>query len=262
MYRLVFFKLILISLLSFKSSLLSSQCKPYDSLEAEKRKGFVLFSIGSSDPTGRLGNKTPSDKNAGLAMSGINARLTAGYRIKPNYGIIGISEIQDFPIDIQELADYTANQHPGMNVKVESFKGWSMNNLMAGFYGHFPISDDKRFIVEPKALFGLSIASSPQYKNTIYYLSNGYTKSTYYEQETSVSYLAGVYCIGGGLKYNFCKRLTVSGSVDYVATVGEHEFSGVRIEYNTGEWETRNLHMRFSSICVTAGFGFRFSNFN
>jgi hypothetical protein len=238
-----------------------SQCKPYDSLEAEKRKGFVLFSIGSSDPTERLGNQTINDKNAGLAMTGVNARLTAGYRIKDKYGLIFISEVQDFPINIQEIADYTANQHPGMNVKVEGFKGWSMNNLMAGIYGHFPISDDKRLIVEPKALFGLSMASSPQFKNTIYYLSNGYTKSTYYEQQSSVSYLAGVYCIGGGLKYNFCKRLTVSGNVDYVATVGEHEFSGIRVEYNTGEWETRNVNMRFSSICITAGFGFRFGNF-
>lgn len=261
MNRLVVFKFIFIGVLCLSSTSIISQCNLYDSLEAEKRKGFILFSIGSSDPTERLGNKTVSDKDAGLAMTGINARLIAGYRLKPNYGIIGISEIQDFPIDIQEIADYTANQHPGMNVKVESFKGWSMNNLMAGFYGHFPMSDDKRFIIEPKALFGLSIASSPQYKNTIYYLSNGYTKSTYYEQQTSVSYLAGVYCIGGGLKYNFCKRLTVSGSVDYVATVGEHEFSGIRIEYNTGDWETRNIHMRFSSICVTAGFGFRFGNF-
>ena len=246
-------------LITFSFSL-KAQCSAYDSLDAKKRKAFMLFSIGSSDPTGRLGNQTVSDNNAGLALTGFNPRITGGYKFRENYGFIGISEAQEFPINIQQIADYTAEHNPGMNVKVESNKGWTMNNLMFGLYGNFPISDDKRFIIEPRALLGFSMASSPEYKTSEYYLSNGYTKLTYANQESAFSYLAGVYCIGAGLRYNFCKRLMVSGNIDYVSTIGEHEFSGVHIEYNTGYWDKRNINMRFSSFCITAGIGLRFGN--
>ncbi len=237
-----------------------AQCNSYDSLDATKRKAFILFSIGSSDPTGRLGNQAVNDNNAGLALTGFNARITVGYKFKENFGFIGISEAQEFPINIEEIADYTANHNPGMNVKVESNKGWSLNNLMFGLYGIFPVSENKRLLIEPRALLGFSVASSPEYKTSVYYLSNGYTKLTYVNQESAISYLAGVYCVGAGLRYNFCKRLTVSGNIDYVSTIGEHEFSGVHIEYNTGFWDKRNISVQFSSICVTAGIGFRFGN--
>ncbi len=254
------FKIVVVLNLFIFKQFSIAQCNAYDSLDATKRKAFIIFSIGSSDPTGRLGNQTVSDNKAGLALTGFNARITGGYKFKENFGFIGISEAQEFPINIQEIADYNANRNPGYNVKVESNKGWSMNNLMFGLYGNFPISEDKRLLIEPRILLGFSMASSPEHKTSVYYLSNGYTKLTYVNQESSVSYLAGVYCIGGGLRYNFCKRLTISGNIDYVATIGEHEFSGVHIEYNTGLWEKRNISMQFSSICITAGIGFRFGN--
>lgn len=245
-------KLILILVISF---VLNKHVQ--SQTDSTTKKFHLLFSLGGAKALGNLANQDINNNDAGLVISGMNAKLTFGYSYKKNFGFLAISDIQNYTVNVQAIADYMVKENPGISFKVESNTGWSLQGLLLGVYGNFPINNKLMF--EPRLMIGSSLTSSPHLKITGFVINNGITQSVTQEQlSTSSTKFGFTYLVGAGIKYNFAKKMSAVFNIDYNGLTAKQQYNNVIIRYDGGYTETTNFKMSYSSICTTVGIGFRF----
>lgn len=223
------------------------------------RKGFVLFSLGTSSPLGNLANKNIENVDAGLANLGADLKFDCGYRIFKYVGLQLQLSNNSFPIDLKTMADYLAKQTTGFTYTLKSKSGWRATNMMAGIYGYLSLDKNHKFIFVPKVLVGYALNNSPAYKITASTLINGMTLSFTADQSSARSEEPTFsYNFGTSLNYNFTKRIFINGNIDYIGSTSKANFKNVVINYSDGSNDITDFKMDFKSFNITLGIGFCF----
>jgi len=209
-------------------------------------KGFVAVSIGNATPTGNFGSMDTNNSDAGLAKSGLMFDLSAGFKLKKQFGLTALLRSQANGLDVQPLANDLSNQLPsGITGTVQS-DNWTSASFLVGGYGCFEIA--KKLDLEPRLMVGYTSLTMPILDIR---LSNGATVT----QAAATSGDFG-YLVGAGIKYNFDDNWCLLFNLDYAEA--KVDFKDVAITSNVAATSKQNFSMKFSSFNSNIGIGYKF----
>jgi hypothetical protein len=221
----------------------------------DDRKGFASINLGVSIPTGNFGSDNFNNNEAGFATSGAVFDISFGYKFRPKLGVTAVWRGQANGIDVGTYAQSLANFFGSGSVSVET-SAYTLGGIMTGLYGSFPIAAKLSF--EPRALVGLSNARLPA-KTTVAYNSSGTQLVTWTQDQAETVTFS--YIIGAGAKFDVSKKICLLFNVDFYSAKAEWEnVREISVGHVTGTTEIRKYDYKqnFSTVNISAGFGFRF----
>ncbi len=76
-------------------------------------KGYIMFSLGTASPLGDLADQNMNNPNSGMASTGADVRLSAGYLLTDYVGICAMYHGESFLLIAQSMAEQMASAYPG-----------------------------------------------------------------------------------------------------------------------------------------------------
>jgi hypothetical protein len=215
---------------------------------AQKNKGYVGISIGSSTPLGDLSSKDLDNDAAGFADAGAVVDISFAYKLgEGNFGVAGVIRGQANPLDVQAIVDEFAKEVPGVNWSLES-DGWGIGGLMVGGYGAFPISEKTSF--EARALIGFLTTSSPEMTVT-----GSVPGAAIWVKQATASASSFSFNLGAGFRFNLGEKVCLLTSMDYLGS--NPEFSNVVTTSSDGDRTTDTWSQSMGTFNVSLGIGVR-----
>lgn len=210
-------------------------------------KGYVALSGGFSVPISDFASKDASNDGAGYALSGISGDVSFAYKFGKNFGLAMMLRQQFNAVDNQAVGEDIAKS-AGVPFSNITSTWWKVSGLMAGGYASFPVSS--KMSVDFKAIAGFMAATSPE--ETIYFPYNG--QQAWVKLNTAKAYPFS-YLVGVGYKYDLADRICFLMNFDYLGA--KPEFNDVQITSSVGQTDSNTFAMKFATINVNVGIGFR-----
>ena len=154
---------------------------------------------------------------------------------------------QEYPFDGRAIERQLEEQNPGLNSYVDS-KPWSIEGLMIGAYGSFPIS--KKVSFESRVLIGFLTSTSPEMTINL----SGSGASSWIKQSSSSS-SSFTYLLGVGFKYDIGRRTCLLANFDYLDA--HPEFTDIELYSSTGSRSTNTFNQSLGAINIGLGIGYR-----
>jgi hypothetical protein len=212
-------------------------------------KGYLIFTIGPSFPTGDFASKNLTNEHAAFASTGAIFDLAFAYKLGKNFGLAAVLRGQSNTTDAQAIADESARQYPGINWTVET-QSWGLGALLIGGNGSFPICTSNKTSFEVRALIGFGSATSPQLK-----ITGSSSGNLAWVNQASATASSAAYLIGAGFKFNVGSKVCLLTTLDYFGS--KPEFKNVLMTASTGDSQKNTFSQSIETINLGIGFGFR-----
>src|SRR5260221_7001671 len=210
-------------LLTFALILIAFNC-----FAQNKNNGTFVFSVGPSFPVGNYSIKDITNNSAGLAKPGETASLSFYSQRKKQFGFIVAIQAQRNPLNTKALENgfskaqfsrsvfFSSNGTTAPPPSYTTYPNWKFDkhawlaaSLLAGCYAEFASRNSSLSFIF-KGMIGGVYASSPKVNGK----SITDTATAYYEQN-SKSGIGISYLMGGGIKYQLSKKLSLHGELEY-----------------------------------------------
>jgi hypothetical protein len=210
--------------------------------------GFIGVSLGSSIPLGDYSSKDADNETAGWANPGAVFDVSFGYKLGAGkVGLCALLRGQANYVDAQSYANALASQVAGVNWSVQGGY-WGMGGFLFGGFGSLQVSETVLF--EPRVMLGFLNASNPEI--TISVSGPG---GSYWIKQNSTSARSFAYLVGGGLRFNIGKRMSLLTNLDYMAA--QPEFINVQLLDSDGNLSSDSWSQEIVTLNLSAGLAIR-----
>ncbi len=226
--------------------------------------GFATFGLGRSIPKGLLALQDIESDSAGLALNGLDIKLSVGYLFNKQIGLCATYFNQSFGINTNAINNHLSKLYAPSSFSSQVTSGWKLKGMVVGIYGRVAIDENKTFFLEPRAMIGLATGQSPNFSITEYIKNTGGTTPYFTSHQGSgTSDPIVSYMVGGTLKLELGQKFCAGVTVDYLGLLEDTKYDNVQISYSTNVGanppsETVSFKQEMRSIAISVGIGFRF----